>query len=289
MRCVGEHEIFCCGARVRIREGEVEVLTDPKVTYCPLHESLYGTKAIDKEAVKLSVKRKIEGFGFCCENRVFDSSQVVPYGSSEIIQACMKKKLLDCAVTVCEGVGTVISSNPSLVQGIGARLTGIIKTSPIENVIEHIKTNGGLILDEQTARIDQVEGVKRAVELGFQKIAVTIASFQSEAITRIREFEEKNKKAEIAVFSVCNTCANKEDIEHLLKADIVCASASKLVRRLVGSKAQMQLGVSIPIFALTKLGKNLLLAHLSKLDDKLVVFRSRKLPYTVEEKAPKTR
>jgi len=287
MRCVGEHEILCCGARVRIREGDVKVLTDPKVVYCPLHEALYGTKSIDKEAVKLSVKKKIEGFGFCCENRQFDSSQIVPYGSSEIIQTCMKKKLLDCAVTVCEGAGTVISSNPSLVQGIGARLTGIIKTSPVKNIIKHIKTNRGLILDEETAKIDQVEGVRKAVKLGFRKIAVTVASFQSKSITRIRELEEKNKKAKVAVFSVCNTCADKKDMKHILKADIVCASASRLVRQLAGPKALMQLGVSIPIFALTKLGKDLLLAHLSEFNDKLVVFRSRKLPYLAEQKAPK--
>lgn len=287
MGCEGEHEVLCCGARVRIRNREVEVLTKPRVAYCPLHEALYGTKTIDEEAVKLSVKMKIEGFGFCCENRSFDPSLVVPYGSSEIIRVCMEEGLLDCAVTVCEGAGTVISSNPSLVQGMGARLTGIIKTSPIEKIVNHIRANGGFVLDEATARIDQAEGVRKAVELGFQHIAVTVASFQSGFIAQIREVERENEGVEVAVFSVCNTCASAEDVERVLDADVVCASASRLIRQRVGPKALVQLGVSIPVFALTELGKTLFLAYLSRFRDKLVVFRSSKLPYIVKERGPK--
>jgi|GEM_PF-6273433 len=46
----GEHEIYRCGACVRISTKGVEVLTEPRVDYCPLHESLYGTREIDKES-----------------------------------------------------------------------------------------------------------------------------------------------------------------------------------------------------------------------------------------------
>ncbi|MCD6240604.1 DUF2099 family protein, partial [Candidatus Bathyarchaeota archaeon] len=169
----GEHEIYCCGARVKIKDGKIEVLTKPRISYCPLHEALYGTKRIDEEAVKQSVQMKIRKFGFCCENRIFDDSMVVPYGSSEIIRVCMEKKLLDCAVTVCEGAGTVITANPSLVQAIGARLTGIIKTSPIKGIIKHIKEEKGIILNEASAKIDQAEGVLKAANLGYKRVAVT--------------------------------------------------------------------------------------------------------------------
>ncbi len=163
---VGEHEFYCCGARVQVKDGEIKVLTEPRVTYCPLHEALHGTKDFDKESVKRSVEMRIKDLGFCCRDRVFDDSLVVSYGSSEIISACMKKGLLDCAVTVCDGAGTVITSNPNLVQAIGARLTGIIKTSPVRSTIEYIKANGGTVLDEQSARIDQAEGAVKAAEIG---------------------------------------------------------------------------------------------------------------------------
>jgi len=128
---VGEHEFYCCGARVLIKDGEVRVLTEPRISYCPLHEAIYGTKTLDREAVKRTAEIKIKDLGFCCEDRIFDESSVVPYGSSEIISVCMKKGLLDCAVSVCDGAGTVIADNAGLVQAIGARLTGIVRTSPV--------------------------------------------------------------------------------------------------------------------------------------------------------------
>jgi len=76
-----EHEIYCCGVRVRISEKSIEVLSEPLVEY--LHESLYGTKHIYAEAVRKTVEMKIAGFGSCCRNRAFDAKPVVAYGASE--------------------------------------------------------------------------------------------------------------------------------------------------------------------------------------------------------------
>jgi len=140
---IGEHEFHCCGARVSIKDGEIKVLTEPRISYCPLHEAIYGTKTLDREAVKRTVEIKIKDLGFCCENRIFDESSVVPYGSSEIISVCMRTGLLDCAVSVCDGAGTVIADDAGLVQAIGARLTGIARTWPIRSTIGYIKSKGG--------------------------------------------------------------------------------------------------------------------------------------------------
>jgi len=284
---VGEHEFYCCGARILVKDGEIKVLTEPRISYCPLHEVLYGTKDVDRKSVKRSVEMKIKDLGFCCENRIFDESSVVPYGSSEIISVCLKKGLLDCAVTVCDGAGTVITGNPHLVQAIGARLTGIVRTSPIGSTIEYIKANGGIVLDECSARIDQAGGVARAAELGHQRIAVTVASFNSGSIEEVRRFE-KEKALRVVVFSVCNTCAEEVDAERIRTgADVVCASASRIIREKVGSKALMQLGLTIPVFALTRLGKDLLLSYLMEFDESTVTFRSRSLPYLIEGRGPR--
>jgi len=287
--CVGEHEIYCCGARVLIRDGKVKILSKPRIIYCPLHEALYGTEEINEEAVKRSVEMKIRNLGFCCEQRIFDNSPVVPYGSSEIISTCIKMGLLECAVTVCDGAGTVITGNPDLVQAIGARLTGIVRTTPIKGIIKYIKDNGGFILDETSAEIDQAKGVAKAVELGHQYIAVTVASFDSTSIERIRKVE-REKGIKVAVFSVCDTCADENDVDRIMVgADVVCASASRLIREKIGPKAIMQLGVTIPLFALTKLGKRLILGYLSEFNDSIIAFRTRKMPYLIEGKGPKLR
>jgi putative methanogenesis marker protein 8 len=282
----GVHEIYCCGARVRISEKGIEVLTEPTVEYCPLHEALYGTKKIDAEAVRKSVEMKVAGFGFCCSNRSFNAESVVAYGASEMMRVWLEKGLIDCAVVVCEGAGTVITANGELVQAIGARLTGIVKTSPVEEIIERIEADGGVILDKASARIDQVEGVRRAFDLGFKHVAVSIAGFQAKAISEIRKFEA-GAKVDVLVFSVCNTSVGTADVEYIAKADVACASASKILREKVGNKALLQLGMTIPVYALTEKGKGLVLAYLAKFKDKLVVFRTRELPYQAKDRGPR--
>lgn len=285
--CVkGKHEIYCCGARVRISERGTEVLSEPIVEHCPLHEALYGTKQIDTEAVRKTVETKIAGFGFCCGNRVFDAEPIVAYGASEMMCVWLEKKLVDCGVVVCEGAGTVIATNGRLVQGIGARLTGIIKTSPIREVIERIEVGGGVVLDKASARIDQLEGVRRALDLGFKRVAVSVAGFQAKAISEIRDFEAA-AGLDVLIFSVCNTRVGRTDVEHIAKADVVCAGASKLLRREIGSKALLQLGVTIPVYALTDKGKRLVLAYLTEFSDRLVIFRTSKLPYVAKNKGPR--
>ena len=282
MKC--QHLIQCCGAKVAIQDKKVEVLSEPRIHNCPLHESLYGFKVMNKEAVRKTVEFKMRNYGFCCQHRVFDDAVVVSYGASEIIKTCIETKLLDCAVIVCEGAGTVLTSNPSLVQGIGAHLTGIIRTSPVEQIVRHIGAQGGSILDSKTAKIDQAKGFQKAAEMGFKKIAVTVAGFQAKHITKIRQLERK-LGARATVFSICNTCTAEKDLEHIANADIVTASASRAIRRRIGPKAAMQLGVTIPVFALTERGKEIMLAYLSKFDQKVVVFRAH-LPYIVEQKGP---
>lgn len=283
---VGTHEIYCCGARVRISGKGVEILTDPTVDYCPLHEAIYGTKHIDAEAVRKTVETKIERFGFCCGNRCFNSEPIVAYGASEMMSVWLDKRLIDSAIVVCEGAGTVITGNGKLVQAIGARLTGIIKTSPIREAIKQVEAYGGTILDRTSARIDQVEGVKRAFDSGFDRVAVSVAGFQAKAISKIRGLE-RSKNMDALIFSVCNTCVVDADVQHIARADLVCASASKVIRKEIGSNALLQIGVTIPVYVLTEKGKRFALAYLTEFRDKLVIFRTKDLPYQAKNKGPR--
>jgi putative methanogenesis marker protein 8 len=159
---------------------------------------------------------------------------------------------------------------------------------PIQETIERIKKEGSVVLDGKSARIDQVEGVRRAFDLGFKQIAVTVACFQAKAISAIRDIET-NANTNVLIYSVCNTRVDKTDAEHIAQADIACASASKLLRTQIGSKAQLQLGVTIPVYALTENGKRLILAYLAEFDHKLVVFRTSKMPYQTESRGPRFR
>ena len=96
------------------------------------------------------------------------------------------------------------------------------------------------------------------------------------------------KRLQVAIFSVCNTCADAADVIKILSgADVVCASSYGPAREKIGLRAILHPGVVIPIFALTKFGKTLLLSYLMDFNDSLVAFRTRKIPYIVESKGPK--
>jgi hypothetical protein len=124
--------------------------------------------------------------------------------------------------------------------------------------------------------------------LGLKRVAVSVAGFQAEAISEIRKLESRlNMNA--LIFSVCNTCVTIMEVKHIGKADIACASASRILRNEIGSKAVLQLGVTIPVYALTDKGTSLILAYLAEFDHKLVAFRTGKLPYLPEGKRPRLR
>lgn len=37
-----EHEIYCCGARVKVSARGVEIISEPLGEYCPLHKTRMG-------------------------------------------------------------------------------------------------------------------------------------------------------------------------------------------------------------------------------------------------------
>jgi len=74
-------------------------------------------------------------------------------------------------------------------------------------------------------------------------------------------------------------------VEHIAETD-VAVPASKIPREEI-EKTLLQLGVTIPVYALTNKAKRLVLAYVAQFKDKLVIFRSDKLPYEVEGKGPR--
>jgi putative methanogenesis marker protein 8 len=255
----------------------IEVVEKPKIKYCPAVEFGYGIKEINLETAIENLKYKIMEYGLFTPRRRFDSTLFVPFGASEMISTSLKDGLLDLSITVCDGAGSVLTDNPDLVQGIGARLTGIVKTFPIREIIDYIERNGGLVLDRDNAEINVVKSIEKALELGYKKIAITISGYSSKDIDEVRRIEDENK-IKIVIFGVCNTGISKEDAERLLRTDLVWASASKYVREIVGPKAILQVGLSIPVFILSNYGKKIVLNHLKYIDYPLVIHRI-KPPY----------
>lgn len=99
-----------------------------------------GVQNITPEEVKKNMEIRISELGmFTARCRLSDVDTYVAFGASEIMMSGLRNDYIETTVTACDGAGTVIASNPALVQGIGGRMSGRIETEPIEEVIEGIQ------------------------------------------------------------------------------------------------------------------------------------------------------
>jgi len=85
-------------------------------------------------------------------------------------------------------------------------------------------------LNKANARIDEFKGVKQPFDSGFKRVAASVGGFQPNTISEVREFAFA-ADLDVLIFPVCNTSVMNSDVKHIGKADVVCASASKILRR----------------------------------------------------------
>jgi len=283
---LAEHMLEMAGALVRVRAGEVEVLTDPKVKWCPLRSGLYGHGVESRKTVESVLKRHMEELGMYGPHRVLElSERPVSFGASEMIADGMKAGLVDAAVVVCEGAGTVVAARPEVVAALGAHMTGLVRTEPIEEIQSGLRERGCILLDDRCT-IDQVEGYKWALAAGYEKIVVTITGKRAFDAAEIRKLASASAAEGPVIFAVHNLDVTADQAEVLAETcDVVWSCASREVRDVVGRRAKLQIGISIPVYALTDSGKRLVLNRAQHFDESLVMFRAT-LPYGPEEKLP---
>ncbi|MEM2880808.1 MAG: DUF2099 family protein [Candidatus Methanomethylicaceae archaeon] len=270
-----EHVMEALGrTKVVVRDGKVVEVGKPMIRTCPLAERFEEpVHELTEESIRKNIENRIRKVGmFTKERVVLSDKDFVPFGASEMISFGIKQNILDGAVIVCDGAGTVVTSNPLMVQGIGGRMSGLIKTTPIPEVIEAIERNGGVVLDKKTALIDQVRGVELAYRRGLSRIAVTITTpEEGEAI--------RSRHPDAMIFATHLTGISKEKAERLVKVcDLLTGCASKWVREIAGEKALLQAGSSIPVFAITENGRALVINKIKGINAQILV-KLQRLPY----------
>ena len=274
---MSEHIIEALGlSRITIKDGKVVDVTEPQVEYCPLFDHHCGIKKLTKEVIAENIQFRIDDFGMCTANRQLRMKDFLSFGISEIMCTLLEKQEIDCVVMVLEGCGTVIVTEPELVQGIGGRVSGLVKTSPIPELVPEIGEKN--VLNPETAEIDQIEGIKLAIEQGYENIAVTI-TLASDA-ERINEIKKEYPDVNIYVFVVhtSKTCA--EDAKILFNScDVATACASKYIREIGEKESIKAVGQSIPIYAKTEDGKRFLELRLEKIGGEKPKKDNPDLPY----------
>uniref|UniRef100_A9A919 Methanogenesis marker protein 8 n=1 Tax=Methanococcus maripaludis (strain C6 / ATCC BAA-1332) TaxID=444158 RepID=A9A919_METM6 len=264
-------------AKVTVKNGKVVDVSDPILTFCPLFAKHRGIKEINKESIQKNVEFRIESFGLFTKDRVvLDDSPFVGFGTSEIFMSALNKGFLDTVVVVSDCAGTVVTNNPKLVQGLCGRISGIIQTTPVQEVIEKIEEAKGTVLSKEDASIKQINGVKLAIKLGYKKIGVSVSNLKD--AFEIKKLEQDDIK--IITFGVHTTGINLSDYnEYLQYIDIISACASKNLLKSKSLNIKAQAGSGVPIFALSNPGKELLFERLKEIDKPILITTNEPLPY----------
>jgi putative methanogenesis marker protein 8 len=262
-----EHVIEAIGrTRVVIRDGAVVEVGTPCIADCPLARRFaVPVPDFTPEAIRANIENRIRSFGMCTAGReVTDSRDFVGFGASELLSSALRAGLIDAAVLACDGAGTVIAPTAALIQGIGGRMSGLVSTSAIPEVIRRIRSCGGHVLDPEGAGIDQVRGAGAAYDLGYRRVAVTVADPET-----AREVRHLHPGA--IIVAVHTTGMSREGAEALISsADLVTVCASRHLRELAGS-ALIQAGTGIPVFGFTRAGKEIILAKVRESNAPVVV------------------
>jgi len=262
-----EHIIEAMGkAKVTIKNGEVIKVEDPLIEYCPLFHKHRGIEKLDKESIKENIQFRIDDFGMCSPEREVKMKDFLSFGISETLSTLLDENIIDCAIMVCEGCGTVIVTDSEMAQGIGGRVSGLSKTSLIPEVVKKVGEEN--VLDKENAKINQIEGIELAKSYGYENIAVTITKGEDGKKIRSlkKEYDEKGENINIYLFAVHNTGVDKEEAEQLFDCcDVVTACASKSVREIGEKIATKKVGESIPIYGATEKGKEFLELRVEKI------------------------
>jgi len=281
---MAKHKVEMAKSKVLIEDGKIKVLTPPLVRRCPLRQSLYGCEEENEMSVKRVLESHVQDLGMYTSKRVLElEDEPVTFGASEMINDAMRQGILDAAVLVCEGVGTVIVDRPKVIQAIGAHMTGILKTQPIPQTRKRLESLGCRTLGDCV--IDQVEGFAKAVGLGYDRVAVTVSGQSATETRRLRKMGEEIAHRPL-ILAVHTTGISKRSAEILVRnADVVWGCASSKVREVIGPKALLQIGTGIPVFALTVEGKELVLNRALRMNSPLLIQRA-KLPSLAMERQP---
>ena len=117
---MSEHLLEMAKARVKVKDGKIEVLTDPVISCCPLRRDLYGIEKESRETVERVLQGHMQELGMYGPQRVLElQEKPVSFGASEILMDAMAEGLVDAAVVVCEGAGTVVAARPDVLQAVG--------------------------------------------------------------------------------------------------------------------------------------------------------------------------
>ena len=263
-----KHVIETLGkVKVVIENGEITEIGESEMKYCPMFHAMHKVDELNKDFIRKNINFRIKDFGMCTPQRIIEMDDAVTVGISEILKTNMEQGNIDCVVGACDGAGTVVMVNPRVVQGVGGRVSGLISTTPIPEVIKNLEDKDSIVLNHETAELNQLEGLKLALKKGYKNIAVTI--LPSLMVKEIRDYPI-DSDVNVYIFVAHTTAIDSEMTEMLFEnADIVTACASKAISQYADENKPYYYGVKVPIFCASEDGRRLLDNRLKKINKPL--------------------
>ena len=249
------HVIEALGkAEVVIENGKITYIGEPVVDYCSIFDNGQHNGDLTKEFIKSNINKRIDEFGMCTPQRSIDVEDTMSFGTSETLKTNIINGNVDCVVGACEGVGTLLIDDADLVQGVGGRVSALISTTPIDEVIDKVGREN--VLNPETAELNPLKGLEMAIERGYKNIAITI--IPTEMVKDLRQ-HPKPEDVNIYIFVAHTTNVSKKEAEMLFDyADVISGCSSINIRETAEERKPYYAGKKVPLYAVTENGKRLL-------------------------------
>ena len=249
------HVIEALGkAEVVIENGKITYIGEPVVDYCSIFDNGQHKGDLTKEFIKSNIEKRIDEFGMCTPQRSIDVEDTMSFGTSETLKTNMIKGNIDCVVGACEGVGTLLINDAEIVQGVGGRVSALISTTPIKEVMEKVGREN--VLNPETAELNPLKGLEMAIERGYKNIAITI--IPTEMVRDLRQYP-KPDDVNIYIFVAHTTNVSKKEAEMLFDyADVISGCSSINMRQTAEERKPYYSGKKVPLYAVSENGKKLL-------------------------------
>ena len=249
------HVIEALGkAEVVIENGKITYIGEPVVDYCSIFDNGRHNGDLTKEFIKSNINKRIDEFGMCTPQRSIDVEDTMSFGTSETLKTNMINGNVDCVVGACEGVGTLLIDDAELVQGVGGRVSALISTTPIDEVMDKVGREN--VLNPETAELNPLKGLEMAIERGYKNIAITI--IPTEMVKDIRQYP-KPEDVNIYIFVAHTTNVSKKEADMLFDyADVISGCSSINIRETAEERKPYYAGKKVPLYAVTENGKRLL-------------------------------
>lgn len=247
------HVIEALGkAEVVIENGKITYIGEPVVDYCSIFDNGQHKGDLTKEFIKSNIEKRIDEFGMCTPQRSIDVEDTMSFGTSETLKTNMIKGNIDCVVGACEGVGTLLINDAEIVQGVGGRVSALISTTPIKEVMEKVGREN--VLNPETAELNPLKGLEMAIERGYKNIAITI--IPTEMVKDLRQYP-KPDDVNIYIFVAHTTNVSKKEAEMLFDyADVISGCSSINMRQTAEERKPYYSGKKVPLYAVSENGKN---------------------------------